>query len=70
MNGIFSGKKIREIRGKRSIEEFARLCNLLPKTIIKIENGESNIRLHTFLKIAEGLNIKPCELIKTITINN
>ncbi len=63
MNKIFIGARIRKLRGKRSIKEFAKLCNISPKTVSNIENDKIDPRLDTIFKIAEGLNITPAEIL-------
>lgn len=66
MNDFLIGSKIKKLRGKRTIAEFAKMCALPSKTISDIENNKKELRLKTLYKIAIGLKLKPCELIKLL----
>ncbi len=66
MDKICIGKKIKKLRGKRSIKEFAKLCKISSKTLANIESDMVEPRLDTVLKIAEGLKIEPWQLLKIL----
>ncbi len=40
MKKIFVGKKIKKLKGQRTLREFAALCDILPKTLLNIENNK------------------------------
>ncbi len=66
MDKFLIGNKIRKLRGKKTLSEFAKLCNVSAKTISNIENGKNKFRIETFLKIALGLKMTPKDLFDHI----
>ncbi len=66
MKKIFVGKKIKKLRGQRTLREFAALCDILPKTLLNIENNKVEPRLDTVFKIADGLNIEYGEILEIL----
>lgn len=59
------GQKIRNIRKEKGLSqrELAAIAELEHKQILKIEKGESDIRLTTFLKLIWALEIEPNTVI-------
>jgi transcriptional regulator with XRE-family HTH domain len=55
-------KRIRESKGY-SLRSLSYECNIDYSDIGKIERGETNITLLTFLQLAEALKISPAELV-------
>ena len=55
-------KKLREERGL-SVRELASRCDVDFSKISKLENNTGNITLTTLFELAEGLHIKPIELL-------
>ena len=53
----------REQLGK-SQEQLADDCGLHWTMVGQTERGKRNISLHNILRLAEGLQIDPCELVK------
>ena len=53
----------REQLGK-SQEQLADDCGLHWTMVGQTERGKRNISLHNILRLAEGLDIDPCELVK------
>jgi ribosome-binding protein aMBF1 (putative translation factor) len=58
-------KRIRESKGY-SLRSLSYECNIDYSDIGKIERGETNITLLTFLQLAEALKISPGELVDYI----
>ncbi|PSL31716.1 helix-turn-helix domain-containing protein [Chitinophaga ginsengisoli] len=59
------GQKIRNIRKEKGLSqrELAALAELEHKQILKIEKGESDIRLTTVLKLIWALEIEPNNIL-------
>ncbi|TXH10457.1 MAG: XRE family transcriptional regulator [Hyphomicrobiaceae bacterium] len=60
------GAKLRTLRGKQSLLEVAERGGLTPSGLCRIESGESEPKLSTFLALAKGLGLTTTELIKEI----
>ena len=58
--------KIKELRTNKGLTQLnlASLCDLDIRTIQRIEKGNYNMSLNVFFKIAENLQLDPCELIR------
>lgn len=68
MNSIL-GQRIKELReaSGKSLNIFCFENNLLKSTLSNIENGiNTNPKLNTLIKIANGLNLTLCELLYDI----
>lgn len=48
----------------RSQEELADACGLHWSYVGQVERGRRNLSLHNILKIAEGLQVDPAELVR------
>ncbi|MCJ8290003.1 MAG: helix-turn-helix transcriptional regulator [Crocinitomicaceae bacterium] len=61
------GLKIKHIREKKGFDQksFAFDCEIGRTQLYMIENGKTNPRLLTLMKIARGLEISVDELLKT-----
>lgn len=59
------GSKIRELREVKGIDQkaFAFDCGIGRTQLYMIENGKTNPRLSTLLKISDGLGISISELL-------
>jgi len=59
------GQKIRNIRKEKGLSqrELAALAELEHKQILKIEKGESDIRLTTVLKLIWALEVEPNNIL-------
>ncbi|TJY32828.1 helix-turn-helix domain-containing protein [Pontimicrobium aquaticum] len=59
------GKKVKELRENKNytLEEMDALCDIDPSDFSKIEKGKTNITFRTLLKISQGLNLEPKELL-------
>lgn len=62
------GKNIRANRKRLGItqEALAHLCNMHPVEIGRAERGLRDLRVSTVVKIARGLDIPACELLRDI----
>ena len=60
------GEKIKELRIKHDLtqEKLAEKCELSPRYISDIENGNANISIDTLFKLSIALKINAYELIK------
>jgi transcriptional regulator with XRE-family HTH domain len=60
------GAKIKQLREEKGIDQksFAFDCEIGRTQLYMIENGRTNPRLLTLLKIADGLEIQISELLK------
>jgi transcriptional regulator with XRE-family HTH domain len=60
------GERVRARRHElgKSQEELANDCGLHWTFIGQVERGQRNISLHNILKVAEGLQIDPGQLLK------
>ncbi|MEL6559164.1 MAG: helix-turn-helix transcriptional regulator [Bacteroidota bacterium] len=60
------GKRIKSLREQKGFDQksFAFFCEIGRTQLYMIENGKTNPRLLTLMKIAEGLNISVDELLK------
>lgn len=60
------GARIKQLREARGIDQkaFAFDCEIGRTQLYMIENGKTNPRLLTLLKIAEGLEISVSELLR------
>ena len=60
------GAKIKYLREEKGIDQksFAFDCEIGRTQLYMIENGKTNPRLHTLMKIADGLEISVSELLK------
>lgn len=65
------GDVIKEYRQKNnySITKFAYEYGLDAGNISRLENGKIEVKLVTLWKIAEALNIKPSDIVKSIEKN-
>jgi transcriptional regulator with XRE-family HTH domain len=65
INNIF-GRNVARIRKAQGIsqEELADRCGIHRTYVGSIERGEKSPTLNTIAKIAKGLNVGVCELIK------
>lgn len=61
-----TGKIIKKYRGNKSISLLSDEIDLSKSIQSGIEKGNKDIQLTTLWQIAEGLNIKPSELLKEI----
>lgn len=64
---VLDKRKIRAARKARGLtqEELGKLCDMKKETISRLENGErDNIQLDTLDRLADGLGVKPAELLK------
>lgn len=59
------GENLQKIRtGKKlSLRAMAANCDLDDSNISKIENGKFNVQLSTIIELANGLGIKPKDLL-------
>lgn len=59
------GQKIRNIRKEKGLSqrELAAMAELEHKQILKIEKGESDIRLTTVMKLLWALEVEPNDVI-------
>jgi transcriptional regulator with XRE-family HTH domain len=59
------GANIQKLREKRglSFREFSSICGIDHSKISKIEKGKKNITFTTILKLADGLEVHPTELL-------
>lgn len=63
------GDRVRELRlekGWASQEAFAHHVDLDRTYVSGIERGRRNPTLDVIVKLADGLDVHPCELLKTI----
>lgn len=60
------GTKLRTLRGKQSLAEVAKRGGLTPSGLCRIEAGQSDPKLSTFMALAKGLELTTTELIKEI----
>ena len=60
------GAKIKQLREERGLEQkaFAFDCEIGRTQLYMVENGKTNPRLSTLLKIAKGLEISVDELLR------
>ena len=60
------GDRVRAHRHDRgeSQEELADACGLHWTFVGQVERGRRNVSLHNILKLAQGLEIDPCELVR------
>lgn len=60
------GARIKQLREEKGIDQksFAFDCEIGRTQLYMIENGKTNPRLLTLMKIAEGLEIQVNELLK------
>jgi transcriptional regulator with XRE-family HTH domain len=60
------GSRIKELREEKGIDQksFAFDCGIGRTQLYMIENGKTNPRLLTLMKIADGLEISVSELLK------
>jgi transcriptional regulator with XRE-family HTH domain len=60
------GAKIKQLREEKDIDQksFAFNCEIGRTQLYMIENGKTNPRLLTLMKIAEGLEISISELLR------
>lgn len=60
------GKNVKYFRYKNNLtqEKLAERCDLSPRYISDIENGNGNISIDTLTKLSENLNIKTYDLLK------
>ena len=60
------GARIRGLREQKGLDQksFAFFCEIGRTQLYMIENGKTNPRLLTLIKIAEGLNISVDRLVK------
>ena len=54
------------MRNKKSITQLANEIDLSKSVWFNLEKGERDIQISTFWRIAEGLDIKPSDLVKEI----
>jgi len=59
-------KIIKKLRNKKSITQIANEIDLSKSVWFNLEKGERDIQFSTFWRIAEGLDIKPSDLVKEI----
>ncbi len=59
-------KIIKKLRNKKSITQLANEIDLSKSVWFNLEKGERDIQISTFWRIAEGLDIKPSDLVKEI----
>lgn len=59
------GERLQRIRMSKglSLRALAANCDIDDSKISKIENGKFNIKLSTIIELANGLEIKPRELL-------
>ena len=57
---------IKKLRNKKSITQIANEIDLSKSVWFNLEKGERDIQFSTFWRIAEGLDIKPSDLVKEI----
>ena len=67
-----TGSIIKKYRGIKSISLLSNEIELSKSIWSEVEKGNKDIQLTTLWRIAEGLNIKPSELLKEIenTLDN
>lgn len=67
-----TGKLIKKYRGNKSISLLSNEIELSKSIWSEVEKGNKDLQLTTLWRIAEGLNIKPSELLKEIenTLDN
>lgn len=60
------GERVRTRRHElgESQEELADACGLHWTFVGQVERGRRNISLHNILKLARGLAVDPCELVR------
>lgn len=60
------GARIKQLREEKGMDQkaFAFDCDLGRTQLYMIENGKTNPRLHTLMKIAEGLEMRVGELLE------
>ena len=60
------GRRIRELRAERGLtqEKLAKLIHLTRTSLVNIEQGRQRLLLHTLVRIAEVLAIRPSELLE------
>ena len=60
------GKNVKYFRYKNNLtqEKLSERCDLSPRYISDIENGNGNISIDTLTKLSENLNIKTYDLLK------
>jgi transcriptional regulator with XRE-family HTH domain len=60
------GDRVRTHRHDRgeSQEELADACGLHWTFVGQVERGRRNVSLHNILKLAHGLEVDPCELVR------
>jgi transcriptional regulator with XRE-family HTH domain len=60
------GERVRARRQElgESQEDLADACGLHWTFVGQVERGRRNISLHNILKLAKGLQLDPCELVK------
>jgi len=64
------GERVRARRHElgNSQEELADACGLHWTFVGQVERGRRNVSLHNILKLAHGLKIDPCELVRGLTM--
>ncbi|WP_046756298.1 helix-turn-helix domain-containing protein [Kordia jejudonensis] len=66
------GDRIQKLRIARGVDQnsFAEKHGISRTQLYMIENGKTNPRLMTLLKIADGLEVELSELLKNLKENN
>ncbi len=64
------GARIKQLREERGLDQkaFAFNCEIGRTQLYMIENGKTNPRLLTLIKIAKGLEISLSELVKVVVV--
>ncbi len=60
------GRIIRKYRKNQSISKLSNEIDLSKSIWWEVEKGNKDIQISTFWRIAEGLDIKPSELLKEL----
>jgi transcriptional regulator with XRE-family HTH domain len=64
------GNRLRELRAKRELSQdaLARATDIHPTMIGRLERGAREPRLSTILRVADGLEVQPGELLNDLDL--
>jgi transcriptional regulator with XRE-family HTH domain len=62
------GRRVRQLRKAKALsqDQLAWSCDIHPTAIARIERGAREPRLTTILRLAQGLDVQPGELVNNL----